>query len=53
MNNPIPQCSPDSPEWAFRAVEIINDLQRRVCELEKAVAYLEYRQDEEHYSRNR
>ena len=29
MNNPIPQCATDSPEWAFRAVEIINDLQRR------------------------
>ena len=53
MNNPIPQCSPDSPEWAFRAVEMINDLQRRVYELEKDVAYLEYCQDEEHYSRNR
>ena len=26
MSNPIPQCSPDSPEWAFRAVEMINRL---------------------------
>ena len=30
MNNPIPQCATDSPEWAFRAVEMINDLQRSV-----------------------
>ena len=26
MNNPIPQCAPDSPEWAFRATEMINAL---------------------------
>ena len=26
MNNPIPQCGTDSPEWAFRAVEMINRL---------------------------
>lgn len=26
MNNPIPQCATDSPEWAFRAVEMINGL---------------------------
>ena len=29
MNNPIPQCSPDSPEWALQTVEMINELQRR------------------------
>ena len=29
MNNPIPQCSPDSPEWVFQTVEMINELQRR------------------------
>ena len=33
MNNPLPQCSPDSPEWAFRAVEMINELQRRLDNL--------------------
>ena len=43
----------DSPEWAFRAVEMINDLQQRVYELEKGVAYLEYCQNEESYSRSR
>lgn len=26
MDNPIPQCAADSPEWAFRAVEMINRL---------------------------
>ena len=26
MNNSIPQCATDSPEWAFRAVEMINRL---------------------------
>lgn len=50
MNNPLLQCATDSPEWAFRAVEMINDLQRRVYELEKDLGYC---QDEEHYSRNR
>ena len=30
MNNPIPQCATDSPEWAFRAAGMINDLQRSV-----------------------
>ena len=34
MNNPIPQCSPDSPEWAFRAVKMINELAKRVDRLE-------------------
>ena len=34
MNNPIPQCAPDSPEWAFRAVEMINELAKRVDRLE-------------------
>ena len=24
--NPIPQCSPDSPEWAFQATAMINRL---------------------------
>ena len=32
--NPIPQCATDSPEWAFRAVEMINDLAKRVHRLE-------------------
>ena len=34
MNNPIPQCATDSPEWAFRAVEMINELAKRVDRLE-------------------
>ena len=37
MNNPIPQCSPDSPEWAFRAAEMINELQDRYGTLAEAV----------------
>ena len=47
MNNPIPQCATDSPEWAFRAVAMINDLQRRVKSLEVEVAYLKHRQSEQ------
>lgn len=39
MNNPIPQCSPDSVEWAFRAVEMINELQDRYSILVEAVAW--------------
>ena len=38
MSNPIPQCAPDSPEWAFRAVEMINELQDRYNALREAVA---------------
>ena len=34
MNNPIPQCATDSPEWAFRAVEMINELATSVDRLE-------------------
>ena len=47
MINPIPQCSPDSPEWAFRAAEMINELQRRVMALEVEIAYLKHRQSEQ------
>ena len=39
MNNPIPQCSPDSVEWAFRAVEMINELQDRYSILVEAVTW--------------
>ena len=38
MNNPIPLCATDSPEWAFRAVEMINELQDRYDALREAVA---------------
>ena len=38
MSNPIPQCATDSPEWAFRAVEMINELQDRYDALREAVA---------------
>ena len=27
MNNPIPQCAVDSPEWVFQPIEMINMLQ--------------------------
>ena len=33
MNNPIPQCAVDSPEWVFQTVEMINGLQRRLDNL--------------------
>ena len=39
MNNPIPQCSPDSPEWAFRAAEMINELQDHYSTLVEAVKW--------------
>ena len=39
MNNPIPQCSHDSVEWAFRAMEMINELQDRYSILVEAVAW--------------
>lgn len=32
--NPIPDCTPDSPEWAFRAVAMINERDRRIAEME-------------------
>ena len=37
MTNPIPDCNPDSPEWAFRAVAMINERDKRIAALEQAL----------------
>ena len=37
VTNPIPECSPDSPEWAFRAVAMINERDKRIEKLEEAL----------------